>query len=307
MNRREFLLAASALPLAAAASSPLSVEGYIFQQYAESRHKPLADVLDEVIPMARAAGFSKIELNPSFFAPDTQKQTLSLLRANHFAMPSVYVGGTMHETAGADQIIQRALDIGRLCAPFGCKAIVNNPDPKRDESEKTDSELAIEAESLNRMGRTLARHGFQLRVHHHTPQLVNHAREWRYLLSHTDPQYVFICVDVDWAYEGGFDPVTFLREVGTRLREIHIRSARNKVWLEDVEDSDINYHQVAAYLQQANLSPLIVVELAYRPTTVITRPLEQDLLRSRQYTEKVFSASPQLNRSFPQHEHKPSH
>ena len=72
---------------------------------------------------------------------------------------------------------------------------------------------------------------------------------------------------MDWAYEGGFDPVNFLQEVGARQREIHVRSARNKIWLEDVEDSDIDYHQVAAYLKQADLNPLIVVELAYRPAT----------------------------------------
>jgi inosose dehydratase len=289
MNRREFLAAASVLPLSVRSISQLSVEGYIFQQYAKAHKKSLAGVLNEVIPMARAAGFSNIELNEGFFAPAIEHHTLALLRANHFSMPSVYVGGPMHEKVGADDTIRRALETGRLCAPFGCKAIVNNPDPKRDESEKTDAELAVEAESLNRMGRALSDHGFQLRVHHHTPQLVNHAREWHHILNHTDPRYVFICVDVDWAYEGGFDPLTFLREVGPRLRELHVRSARNKLWLEDVEDSDIDYHQVAAYLYQANLNPLIVVELAYRPATVITRSLQQDLLLSRQYTEKTFA------------------
>jgi sugar phosphate isomerase/epimerase len=95
-------------------------------------------------------------------------------------------------------------------------------------------------------------------------------------------------VDVDWAYEGGFEPIQFLRNVGNRLREIHVRSARHKLWLEDVEDSDIDYRAVAAYLQQAGLNPLIVVELAYRPNTVITRPLEEDLRLSRLYVEKVF-------------------
>ncbi len=138
------------------------------------------------------------------------------------------------------------------------------------------------------MGRTLAQHGFDLRVHHHTPQLAQNAREWRHILHHTDPEYVHICVDVDWAYEGGFAPIPFLREVGERLREIHVRSARNKVWLEDLEDSDIDYHKVAEYLKQERFAPLIVVELAYRPNTVVTRPLEQDLRLSRTYAERIF-------------------
>lgn len=239
--------------------------------------------------MARSAGFENIELNPAFFPPNRRDQTLSILRAQGLSMPSLYVGGSLHQKDPADHTIASALEFGNLCAPFGCKAIVTNPDPKPGDEAKSDDELAIQAESLNRMGRTLAQQGFELRVHHHTPQLAQNAREWRHILQHTDPEYVHICVDVDWAYEGGFEPIAFLREVGDRLREIHVRSARNKVWLEDVEDSDIDYRQAARYLHDSNLSPLIVVELAYRPNTTVTRPLEEDLRLSRIYTEKVFS------------------
>ncbi len=269
-------------------ASNLSVEGYIFQQYAESQKKPLGDVLGEVFNMADKAGFRFIELNTSFFAPEIREKALSLLRSHQLRMPSVYVGGGMHEKALADETIAKALEIGKICEPFGCKGIVNNPDPRRDNEEKTDSELAVEADSLNRMGQVLNQHGFELRVHHHTPQLANNAREWRYILRNTDPKYVFMCVDVDWAYEGGFEPIAFLTEVGGRLREIHVRSARNKIWLESLTDSDIDYHAVAAYLKQEELRPLVVVELAYRPATAVTRSLEQDLYLSRQYAAKTF-------------------
>lgn len=266
----------------------MAVEGYIFQQYAQRLKQPLEAVIGKVLPMARAAGFRNIELNPAFFPPDSRERTLSILRSQELRMPSVYVGGPLHEKAGADRTIAQALEFGNLCAPFGCKAVVTNPDPKPGNAPKTDAELAEQADSLNRMGRRLAQHGFQLRVHHHTPQLADHAREWHHILRHTDPQYVYICVDVDWAYEGGFKPIPFLRNVGNRLREIHVRSAKNKIWLEDVEDSDIDYRKVAAYLKEAHLMLEIVVELAYRPATVITRPLEEDLRRSRLYVEGVF-------------------
>lgn len=290
MNRRDFILipAAASLYAAAPRKSAMAVEGYIFEQYAQRLKKPLEAVIDQVLPMAREAGFRNIELNPAFFPPDGRERTLSILRSQGLRMLSVYVGGPLHQKEEANRTIARAVEFGNLCAPFGCKAVVTNPDPKRGNVPKTDAELAVQADSLNRMGRTLARHGFQLRVHHHTPQLVNHAREWHHILRYTDPEYVYICVDIDWAYEGGFQPVPFLRNVGKRLREIHVRSAKNKVWLEDVEDSDIDYHKVAAYLKAADLTPLIVVELAYRPNTVITRPLEEDLLRSRVYAERVF-------------------
>ncbi len=293
MTRRELFFAAAAATgtgvcSATARESAMAVEGYIFQQYAESLKRPLAEVMERVIAMARAAGFRNVELSPAFFEAKGRERTLELIRSQGLRMPSLYVGGSLHERQQADRTIATALEFGNICAPFGCKAIVNNPDPKRDDAAKTDAELNVQADSLNRMGRILGRHGFELRVHHHTPQLTENAREWRHILRNTDPRDVFICVDVDWAYEAGFDAVPFLREVGPRLREIHVRSARNRLWLEDLEDSDIDYRKVAAYLRDEGIKPLIVVELAYRPNTIVSRPLDEDLRISRRYAERIF-------------------
>ncbi len=290
MTRRKLLLTATVASLCAAKSqqSSLAVEGYIFQQYAERVKKPLQDVVGQVIPMARAAGFTNIELSPAFLKPDMRDHVFDLVRSEKLMMPSLYVGGPLHNKAGAEQTIAAALEAGHLCTPFGCKAIVTNPDPKPGNAAKTDEELRVQSDSLNRMGQTLAKHGFQLRVHHHTPQLVENAREWRHILRDTDATYVHICVDVDWAYEGGFKPVPFLQEVGNRLQEIHVRSAKDKIWLEDLEDSDIDYRKIAQYLRREKLAPLIVVELAYRPATLITRSLQEDLTVSRQYAERIF-------------------
>jgi inosose dehydratase len=295
LNRRELLVAGSCALLSGAApsSSRLSVEAYIFQQYAARQHKKLGDVLDEVLDMTRKAGFRNIELNQEFFAPEFRDRTLALLQSNGLSMPSVYVGGAMHETALADKTIQHALEIGAICKPFGCKAVVNNPDPKPGGAEKSDAELKVETKSLDRMGRALRAKGFQLRVHHHTPEMVDNAREWRYILHHTDPKYVSLCMDLDWVHQGGQHPLALLHEAGARVAEIHVRNSKDKLWLEAVEDGDVDYRKIAAYFKQSGLKPLIVVELAYRPNTVVTRSLEEDLRLSRIYTEKVFGVSAQ--------------
>ena len=267
----------------------MAVEGYIFQQYAQSLKQPLEAVIPQALRMVRTAGFRNIELNTAFLLPPQRAQTLSIIRSNGLQMPSMYVGGAMHEESKADQTISKALEFGDVCRAVWMQRYRHIiPTPSRTMYPRQIPSWRVQSESLNRMGRKLAANGFQLRVHHHTPQLENNAREWRHILQHTDPEYVHICVDVDWAYEGGFEPISFLQEVGTRLEEIHVRSARNKLWLEDLEDSDIDYGRVAEYLQKQALKPLIVVELAYRPKTIITRSLEEDLRLSRLYAEKVF-------------------
>lgn len=295
LTRREALIAAAATIATAAENrrSRLSVEAYIFQQYASRQKKPLSGVIDEVFPFARNAGFTNIELNQEFFTAGLRERVLELLRANHLSMPSVYVGGTMHEPKLADAAIEKALEIAALCRPFGCTAVVTNPAPKPAGAAKSDDELRIEADSLNRMGQALLENGYQLRVHHHSPEMMNNAREWRYLLNHTNPRFASLCIDVDWVHQGGQNPLVLLREAGARVAEIHIRNSKEKLWLESVEDGDIDYRQIAAYFSKAGIYPLIVVELAYRENTVVTRSLVDDLKRSRLYTENVFA--PLLN------------
>jgi inosose dehydratase len=245
-------------------------------------------VIDEIFAMAKNAGFHNIELNQGFFVPEIRERVLELLKANQLKMPSVYVGGAMHATKLADQTIATALEIGEVCRPFGCKAIVNNPSPLSPAAEKSDAELAQQAEALNRLGRALKEKGFELRVHHHTPELVNNAREWRHILHNTDPSYVAFCLDLDWAHQGGFEPLDLLKEAGSRVGEVHVRNSKDKLWLEALDDGDVDYRQVARYFRVAKLRPLIVVELAYRDNTTVTRPLGEDLRLSRIYAEKIF-------------------
>jgi inosose dehydratase len=290
MTRRDWMLltAGGMLCTAADRKSRMSVEGYIFQQYAERRKKPLEDVIEEIFPMVQDAGFHNIELNPAFFALELRDRVLAALRSRALSMPSVYVGGGMHERALAEETTKHAMQIGQLCKPFGCMAIVNNADPKPGHASKTDAELAFESGAMNRLGRLLRENGFQLRIHNHTPEMADNAREWRYILHNTDPQYVTFCVDIDWVHQGGLDPLALLREAGKRVTEIHVRNSKNKLWLESVAPGDVDYHQVAKLLNSEDVKPLIVVELAYRENTIVTHPLGEDLRLSRIYTEKVF-------------------
>lgn len=283
------LAGAGGLALAAQRpSSRLSAAGYILQQYASRQKKALADVLDEVFAMARNAGFRNVELSDAFFSPALRDRVLKLARSNGLSMPSVYVGGGLHEAALANATISRALEVGGICRDLGCGAVVNNPNPKPQGAQKSDAELAVQAESLNRMGRALSEKGLEFRVHHHSPEMAANAREWRHIIGNTDPKYVSLCPDLDWMYQGGMDPLALLRESGTRVTEVHVRNSKDKLWLESFGEGDLDYRAMAAALKELGVSPLIVVELAYRDNTVVTRSLEEDLRLSRTYAETIF-------------------
>jgi sugar phosphate isomerase/epimerase len=290
-TRRQALLAGCAgiLQAAAPGASRLSLEGYIWQNYASREKKPLVDLLEELFAGASYAGFQNIELNDGFFTAQLKDKVLALTRSNRLAMPSVYVGGTMHEADLADGTIARALEIGALCKEFRCTAIVHNPNTKPAQGRKSDSELAVQAESLNRMGRALAQEGFQLRVHHHTAELVEDLREWRHILRNTDPRFVTLCLDLEHSQHGGVDPNVLLREAAARTTEVHLRNKKKETPLEALEDGDIDHREIAMTLEHLKLKPLVVIELAYHADTVVTRSLRDDLRVSRIYAERVFA------------------
>jgi inosose dehydratase len=278
--------------LFAAAPAPLfSVEVYIWVQILSRQHRSLSDGLPEIFSSAKAAGFHNIELTDIFFTPDLSARTLSLLQANQLSTPSVYVHGAMHEMAVGAETEQRALSVLAAARKAGCRAIVCDPEPKAV-GEKTDEELATQAMLANRLGRKLAAEGAALRLHNHKVELQSDAREWRYMLSRTDPKVVSVCLDIDWVKQAGYEPMDLLREAGSRVSEIHIRSSRNLVWQESVEaDGDVDFKPIADFLKKERLEPLVVVELAYAERTTVSHTLEDDLRRSRIFAEQIFDGS----------------
>ncbi len=285
-----FLLADAERALAGDVSR-LAVEVYIWVELLGRQHRSLSDGLPEIFSTARAAGFSNIELNDDFFAPALRERTLALLRQNQMSVPCVYLGGAMHEEAVGAETLQRGLGTFSAARPAGCSAMVCDPWPKPS-GEKTDAELATQVRLVNELGRKLAAEGGNLRFHNHKVELASHAREWRFMLEHTDPRVVSVCLDIDWVNQAGYKPMDLLRQAGRRVAEIHVRSSHHLVWDESVEgDGDVDFRPIAAWLQAEGLKPLVVVELAYADGTVVTRPLTEDLRRGREFTERAFGVS----------------
>lgn len=118
--------------------------------------------------------------------------------------------------------------------------------------------------------------------------MVSQAREFRSTLHTTNAA---VCLDLDWVYQGGMDPYELLREAGPRVTEVHLRNSKEKLWLESFGEGDVDYLRLAAQMKQRHQQPLLVVELAWRENTAMTRGLQQNLTQSRYYAERVFGES----------------
>jgi len=289
-TRREMLAIVSA-PLAtrqAGYRPVLAVQFYIWTQHFQSRKISLAEGVEEAFAATRRAGYKQVELMAAFFTPDLREKTIKALRQHSLELPVVYNGGPMHEAAGAEKSIVATVELAEVVKAAGASVIDFNPNPKPKRERKSDEELATQARYVNQLGAELQRRGMRLILHHHDPEMADNAREWRHLVAKTDPRLVSFCVDVHWVYRGGQDPLTLLREAGSRLVELHLRNSKQGAWTEAFEKGDIDYSKVADYLRRTRFAGFLVVELAYEKSSAVTRSLEEDLRLSRVFAEKVF-------------------
>jgi inosose dehydratase len=298
--KRTSMLAAGAVltrrsPLDALLASPsdyhpvLSVQAYIWVQRLEQEKKTFVEGVEDMLATFHRAGYRNVELTDGFLGPDLREKTLGLLSKYSLEMPTFYASSTLHEPEAAEKSIREILELARASKTAGVRGIVTDPSPKPNQEPKSDVELALQAQNLNRLGAELQVLGIRLMIHHHAPELLDKGREWRHQLQHTDPKFVGCCVDVHWAYRGGEEPLAFIREVRDRLECLHLRNSKDGVWMENLADGDVDYHEIADYLKEIGYSGYLVVELAYEKGTKVTRSLEENLRLSRLYAEQVFN------------------
>ncbi|MCC7154843.1 MAG: sugar phosphate isomerase/epimerase [Bryobacterales bacterium] len=283
MTRRQWIAAAA---LAGSPASRLVAQTYVWTQELRRRNVSLAAGIPEIFSATSRAGFRQVELMPAFFVPGVVETTLAHLSLNQMTAPIVYFGGLLHTREGIAKTLEHVHSLAAAVKPAGAVALNHNPDPKPGKAPKTAEELSIQEAGLKELDRLIRSQGLRFFVHHHDPEMLSEAREWRYILDHTS---VELCLDADWVRRGGQDPVSIVRQAGKRTASLHIRSSRNGVWLESVGDSDIDYRGIADEFTSLGIQPFLVVELAQEKGMVETRSLEENLRRSREYVQRVFN------------------
>lgn len=292
MRRREFLATLSCAPLAAGASGyepVLAAQAYIFSQVYAMHDQNMRDHYPEVFDTLKAAGFHTVELVSQFFDADVASNNAQSMMLARLKCPIVYYGGEMHTAEGAKKTIGEVLAITKRVKAISPLEYINlNANPKPNKEAKTEAELGVQAEHLNKLGKELKKQKVRLMVHQHDAEMAQDAREWRAMLKSTDEKLVDICLDVDWVLRGGQDPMTLLKEAAPRLAALHLRNEKKGVWTETFGEGDIDYTQVAAFLKAQQFKGYLVVELAYDKNTEMTKSLQHNLVASREYAEKTF-------------------
>ena len=270
----------------AAQKTLVGSNSYGWGQYAQ-RDKKKLDV-EEVISALRDAGYDYLEHTMNVDQPEENAKFAAQLKAKGLQPVSLYTGARVHEAAQASAVVARILAAAKVCQQAGFRVISCNADPIG--REKTDEELKTQAAALSELGEGLNALGLKLGMHHHMPEMANHAREFHYNFEHTKPAVVGFCYDVHWVWKGGVMPLDALKQYGDRVVTWHLRQSRDGVWWEDLDTGDVDYEAVAQYAKANGLPRRFTVELAIEGATKITRSVVENHRRSREFVRRVFES-----------------
>ena len=269
---------------AAAQNTLVGSNIYGWGQYAQ-RDKKKLDV-EEVISALRDTGYDYLEITLDVARPEENAKFADQLKAKGLQPVSLYTGARVHEAATAGATVARILAAAKVCQQAGFKVISCNADPIG--REKTDEELKTQVAALTELGEGLNTLGMKLGVHHHMPEMANHAREFHYNFDHSKPGVVGWCYDVHWVWKGGVMPADALKEYGDRVVTWHLRQSRDRIWWQVLDTGDVAYAAVAEYARTHKLPRRFTVELAIEGGTKITRSVVENHRLSREYVRRVF-------------------
>ncbi|HOX04028.1 MAG TPA: sugar phosphate isomerase/epimerase [Candidatus Paceibacterota bacterium] len=269
-------------------SSPGQVGSNIYgwSQYYQRDGKDVQAHLDEVMSALRDAGYDYLECFMDTANPENNARLGERMKAKGLKPVSLYTGARLHEEAAAEAARSRIVAAARVCRSAGFEIVSCNADPIG--RAKTESELAIQAAALDRLGKELAELGLRMGLHHHLPEMADQGREFHRMFRDTDPERVGFCYDVHWVFRGGIRPIEALAAYGNRVVTWHLRQSREGIWWEDLDSGDIDYREVAQYALEHRLPRRFTVELALEKNTRVTRSAVENHRRSIEYVRRVF-------------------
>ncbi|MCP4612542.1 MAG: TIM barrel protein [Planctomycetes bacterium] len=218
-----------------------------------------------------------------------------LLTKHGLEMRSLYVNSVLHDRQKAGHSMAAVLAIAEKAKSIGTKIIVTNPSPIQwgGSQNKDDSQLKVQAASMNKLGLQLNKMGLTLAYHNHDIELRNAAREFHHMMVGTDPAIVTLCLDAHWVYRGAGNSSVALFDIlklyGRRITELHLRQSNENIWSETFEEGDINYRRLAKHLLDTNIRPHIVLEQAVEKGTSKTMKTVDAFRQSSKYARRVFA------------------
>jgi sugar phosphate isomerase/epimerase len=239
--------------------------------------------LDAVFGDIAAAGFTWVELPQACLDCEQNREPTRALLAQQGLRPiSVFLEQRpLFEPRAGAQMLEDAHLVAPILAELGGRYLVVSGPGKPDGVWDAD-ERATQVATLAELGRVAQAHGLSLTYHLYAPH-VQHDEAAVRLIREAPADLVSLGPDLDWVWQGGVDPEDFLRRHADRVNYLHLRDSRDRRWTEALGEGDVDYASLGRTLEEIGFAGAVVIELAFPPGFVATRPLRDSLRLSREH------------------------
>lgn len=269
---------------------PLSINTYTFLSAFREKEAPHEQ---RIVEAAHAAGFEALE--PIIDTKAQLARYLELMRPRGLALPSFYMNSEFL-SAPVAETVDKLSALFPAAREAGVEVIITNPNPLdwSQPLDKSDPQLARQAEGLDRLGARAREHGLTLAWHHHSSEHRQGAREFHHMMLATDPAHLSLCFDFEWAWTGSGHSTLAVRDLlklyGSRLALLHLRQDRDKVWTPRFGPGDLDYPTLLPdALNRAPQPPRLTLEQAYPADLPAPTDPIADQIASREALEEMLA------------------
>jgi sugar phosphate isomerase/epimerase len=236
MNRRQFLLSASATALAVKQLFGAEPSRYKIGYTTNTRGLEGGWQGDPFVGFreARELGFHWVEAFAtalSDYYPDNVaglKRRIDEIGVNFVAVTGGARGGDTHfeDPARRQAVIENHLGVVRFSKKFGADHQKTNLGSRRPGGTTAEDlkNIAVTVEELGR--RSLVEEGIPFGIHAHLGSQFENQNEIYYIMANTDPKHVRFVLDTGHITMAGMDPIALAKKLGHRVVEFHLKDTK---------------------------------------------------------------------------------
>jgi len=217
----------------------------------EKNRQSLAEVLAEIA----SAGYDGVEIGAQHLDLGQPQAFRQLVTSCGLEPAAIHTGGEIYNPQAVQEALENLERTVVFAARTGATFLAFSG---RAKENKSDKELQVEADSLNRVGQLCHDNGIRLAYHNHYWEIQDDCRELRYLCDHTDAGHVWLCLDVEWVHRAGGNPAEVARTFLDRIAYLHVKDTTATEWRE-VGYGDVDLASLYAAVR-AREFPWLVVE-----------------------------------------------
>jgi sugar phosphate isomerase/epimerase len=233
--------------------------------------------LEQILAEVTTAGYAGIEIGAQHLDL-TQPEPFHRLVADHgLEVAGIHVGGEIFDPDSVRRALHNLEQTVLFAAHAGAPYLPFSGRPKAD---KTEEEHQNQAASLNRIGQLCADHGLRLCYHNHYWEIEEDCAELRYLCQHTDPDLVWLCLDVGWVERAGGSPLAVASEFLERVAYFHLKDTQEDLWME-VGQGTVDFPGLFRLIEGRDWPWSVVEQDETRRTPLESAQLSREYLRQQ--------------------------